>query len=62
MTQSTNKIDTNIEAIREAYGESQQDLAHAVGVDSPGTIEEPEGCKACGGEYPLCAESCPLFD
>ena len=38
MSQSTNKIGANIKAIREAYGESQLDLAHAIGVDSPGTI------------------------
>ena len=22
----------------------------------------PEGCSACGGPYPYCAESCPIFD
>ena len=22
----------------------------------------PEGCKACGGDYPNCADSCPIFD
>lgn len=22
----------------------------------------PEGCAACGGDYPNCTESCPLFD
>lgn len=22
----------------------------------------PEGCRACGGEYPHCTSSCPLFD
>lgn len=22
----------------------------------------PEGCVACGGNYPDCADSCPLFD
>jgi len=22
----------------------------------------PEGCTACGGDYPNCASSCPLFD
>ncbi len=22
----------------------------------------PEGCLACGGDYPNCADSCPLFD
>lgn len=22
----------------------------------------PEGCRACGGNYPLCCDSCPLFD
>ena len=25
-------------------------------------VEPPVGCQTCGGEYPLCAESCPLFD
>ena len=24
--------------------------------------EEPASCVACGGEYPLCADSCPLFN
>ena len=22
----------------------------------------PPGCRACGGEYPRCKASCPLFD
>lgn len=22
----------------------------------------PEGCAACGGDYPDCADSCPMFD
>ncbi len=22
----------------------------------------PEGCRACGGPYPLCTDGCPLFD
>lgn len=22
----------------------------------------PAGCVACGGPYPLCKDSCPLFD
>lgn len=22
----------------------------------------PEGCKACGGPYPNCTTSCPMFD
>jgi hypothetical protein len=22
----------------------------------------PEGCKACGGPYPDCTTSCPIFD
>ena len=22
----------------------------------------PEGCSGCGGDYPYCMDSCPLFD
>ena len=22
----------------------------------------PEGCAACGGDYPNCKDSCPMFD
>lgn len=22
----------------------------------------PAGCRACGGHYPECTDSCPLFD
>ena len=22
----------------------------------------PEGCVACGGDYPNCKDSCPMFD
>jgi len=22
----------------------------------------PEGCRACGNNYPYCKDSCPLFD
>ena len=38
MSQSIHKLGTNIKMIREAYGESQLDLAHAIGFDSAGTI------------------------
>ena len=24
--------------------------------------EVPEGCRACGGPYPSCMDSCPIFD
>lgn len=24
--------------------------------------EVPEGCIACGGPYPTCKDSCPVFD
>jgi len=24
--------------------------------------EVPEGCAACGGNYPYCKDGCPLFD
>ena len=24
--------------------------------------EIPEGCLACGGDFPLCKQGCPLFD
>lgn len=23
---------------------------------------KPEGCAACGGHYPYCMDSCPIFD
>lgn len=25
-------------------------------------LDVPEGCRACGGDYPNCTTSCPLFD
>ena len=25
-------------------------------------IDIPEGCLACGGPYPSCKDSCPVFD
>ncbi len=32
--------------------------------DSPDEDEDdiPEGCAACGGDYPNCTSSCPLYD
>ena len=27
-----------------------------------GDDETPEGCDACGGPYPHCKTSCPIFD
>lgn len=34
---------------------------------SPKLYEEddsyiPEGCRACGGDYPICKRGCPIFD
>lgn len=31
-------------------------------VDAPWPFSIPEGCAACGGDYPHCADSCPMFD
>lgn len=29
----------------------------------PSRIESaPEGCRACGGPYPICKQGCPMFD
>ena len=25
-------------------------------------LDTPEGCRACGGDYPNCKTSCPMFD
>ena len=25
-------------------------------------LDIPEGCRACGGPYPSCMSSCPMFD
>lgn len=25
-------------------------------------LDIPEGCRACGGPYPDCMDSCPIFD
>ena len=30
--------------------------------DSGDEDEIPEGCAACGGDYPNCKDSCPMFD
>lgn len=30
--------------------------------DDDDGMDIPEGCAACGGEYPLCKDSCPMFD
>ena len=30
--------------------------------DDVGDDYIPEGCAACGGDYPNCTDSCPLFD
>lgn len=26
------------------------------------SIDIPEGCLQCGGDYPHCVDSCPLYD
>ena len=26
------------------------------------SIDIPEGCLQCGGDYPRCVDSCPLYD
>lgn len=33
-----------------------------IGGDDYDDDDVPEGCAACGGDYPNCADSCPLFD
>ena len=31
-------------------------------IDDSDDDDVPEGCAACGGPYPKCCTSCPLFD
>lgn len=31
-------------------------------IDDDDDDDIPEGCSACGGPYPHCTSSCPLFD
>jgi len=26
------------------------------------SVRVPAGCRECGGPYPLCRDSCPMFD
>ena len=30
--------------------------------DEEDSLYIPEGCRACGGDYPHCKDSCPMFD
>lgn len=31
-------------------------------LDGPDYNDMPEGCAACGGNWPDCADSCPMYD
>ncbi len=31
-------------------------------MDGPDYDDMPEGCAACGGNWPDCADSCPMYD
>ena len=51
MNNSTSNIGNNIKILREAYGESQMDLAHAIGFDSPATISMMESGSRARNRY-----------
>ena len=47
--------------------ENERDMGDYVMYDVVGDDDDweddiPEGCAACGGDYPNCVDSCPLFD
>lgn len=47
------------------YGK-ETDCGQYVQIDLEPDYDEfddmPEGCLACGGDYPHCVDSCPLYD
>lgn len=44
--------------------EIEEDDFHKISIYGDDDFDDdiPEGCAACGGDYPNCAESCPMFD
>lgn len=40
---------------------TEDDIIYDTGWDDE-EDEIPEGCSACGGDYPHCKDSCPMFD
>lgn len=44
------------------YAKKHLVLSDPVGWDEYDADYIPEGCRACGGDYPLCRQGCPLYD
>lgn len=49
-----NDDDHIIEILKEIEYQDLMEESNGLGI--------PEGCAACGGDYPHCTDSCPLFD
>lgn len=37
-------------------------IVNVFGDDEIDDDDMPEGCAACGGDYPNCVDSCPMYD
>lgn len=44
------------------YAKKHLVLSDPVGWDEYDPSYIPEGCRACGGDYPLCRQGCPMYD
>ena len=46
----------------ESYDSYYDDHDDPAGWYSAHPLSMPPGCRACGGEYPMCRSGCPLYD
>ena len=44
------------------YAKKHLVLSGPVGWDDYDDNYIPVGCRACGGDYPLCRQGCPMYD
>ena len=52
----------NEEPVDPLYGFEDEDESEDDDYITINGDDIPVGCAACGGPYPMCAESCPMFD
>ncbi len=56
------KTGVNLKIVKINTNNSTKAMNQVNAVEGMLSLRIPPGCAACGGPYPMCKDSCPMFD
>ena len=56
------KSSTNLQIVKIQTSNSLTAMEQVKAAEGMFSLRIPPGCAACGGPYPMCKDSCPMFD